>query len=231
MPKPLVSVIIAVKDGERYLVQAIESVLAQSATALELVVEDGQLCDRTHAIAQSYAPVRLVSQAGRGLGDAWNQGLAAAKGELIAFLDHDDLWAEDKLRRQLACFATHPQLQYVIGHMRFFLEPGYAVPSGFKAELLSKEVIGRVPGTLLARAALFRLIGGFDEALQIAADVDWFARVKDARAPAAIVPAILLHKRVHGANLSSQAGVNNRELLSLLRQSIRRQREHIYAAS
>ena len=220
----LVSVIIPVKNSERYVGSAIESVLQTNYSPFEIIVVDGQSVDGTADIVKSFPAVRHVFQKGRGLADAWNQGIAAAEGELVAFLDSDDLWAPEKLRLQVACLTGDPDLQYVISRFKFFLEPGYPVPVGFKKELLEGDHLGRIPGTLLARRSLFAEIGNFNADISIAADVDWFVRAKDRGIKMGIVPEILLYKRVHDANLSSNADKNNQELLSLLRQSITRGR-------
>ncbi|NJN81552.1 MAG: hypothetical protein HC802_04220 [Caldilineaceae bacterium] len=85
--------------------------------------------------------------------------------------------------------------------------------------------MGRVPGTLLARKSLFDRIGLFDTRYAIASDVDWFVRAKDHGAAMHTLPQLLLHKRVHSANLSSNAETNSRELLHLLHRSRHTRRE------
>jgi glycosyltransferase involved in cell wall biosynthesis len=223
MNQPLVSVIIAVKNGERYLPHAMDSVRAQTYENYEVIVVDGQSTDNTERIARSYPRTRFLGQSGQGLAAAWNTGLAAAHGELIAFLDHDDYWPPHKLSLQVDYLTRHPEIQFVIGRVKFFLEPGYAVPGGFKRELFEGDHLGRIPGTLMARKPLFDEIGGFRTDLVIASDVEWFAQAKDHNVPMAIIPEVLLYKRVHETNLASDARIGNRELLAVLRESIKRQ--------
>ncbi|MBD2182998.1 glycosyltransferase [Aerosakkonema funiforme] len=220
----LVSVIIAVKNGERRLGEAIESILSQTYKEYEILVVDGQSTDNTEKIAKSYDRVRYIRQTGKGLADAWNLGIEAAKGELIAFLDSDDLWTPNKLSLQVDYLVNHPLIQYAIGKFRFILEPGCPIPIGFKKELLDKDIVGPIPGTLIVRKSLLNSIGKFNTDLVIASDVDWFARVKDENIPMIVIPEVLLYKRVHTENLSSNAEKNNQELLQLLKQSINRQR-------
>jgi glycosyltransferase involved in cell wall biosynthesis len=222
MGMPLVSVIIPVKNGERYVGSAIESVIRTNYSPMEIIVVDGNSVDGTADIIKAFKTVRHVYQKGRGLADAWNLGIAVAEGELVAFLDSDDLWTPEKLKLQVGYLVDDPSLQYVISRFKFFLEPGFAVPVGFKKELLEGDHLGRIPGTLLARRSLFDEVGVFNTDIAIAADVDWFVRAKDQGIPMGIVPEVLLHKRVHDANLSSNAEKNNQELLALLRQSISR---------
>jgi glycosyltransferase involved in cell wall biosynthesis len=225
MKQPLVSIIMAVKNGERFLRSAIESVLNTGYEPREIVVVDGKSEDATRLIARSFPEVRLIEQEGRGLSDAWNFGLGAVTGELIAFLDSDDLWAPDKLHVQVAFMEAHPEVQYTIGRVKFFLEPGFSTPPGFKKQLIESDHVGRIPGTLLARKSLFDRIGAFDPALVLAGDVDWFAHAKDSGAEMAVLGEVFLYKRVHDHNLSSNATLNSRELLEILKRSVARRRK------
>jgi glycosyltransferase involved in cell wall biosynthesis len=131
MANPLVSVIVAVKNGERFLASAINSVLLeQDYRPIEMIVVDGQSTDRTAQIAQSFAQVRYIHQVNKGVFDAYNVGIDAAKGELVAFLSRDDLWTPDKLSVQVSYLMDHPKIQYTIAKAKFFLEPGHSPPSG-----------------------------------------------------------------------------------------------------
>jgi glycosyltransferase involved in cell wall biosynthesis len=225
MEQPLVSIIIAVKNGERYLRLAIESVRRTRYEPREIIVVDGKSEDDTRLIARSFAEVRLIAQEGRGLSDAWNVGVGAAMGNLIGFLDSDDLWAPNKLHVQVAFMQQHTEIQYTIGRVKFFLEPGFSIPRGFKRELLESDHVGRIPGTLLARKNVFESIGGFDTMLLLAGDVDWFVRAKDSKVPMAILDEVFLYKRVHDSNLSSNARLNSEELLRVFKNSVDRQRK------
>jgi glycosyltransferase involved in cell wall biosynthesis len=222
----LVSVVMAVKNGERYLAQAIESVLAQTYQAFEIILVDDSSNDDTEKIARSYSQVRYLRQAANhGIAIARNIGIEMARGELMAFLSHDDLWLQGKLSKQVDCFVHDPELQYTLTWFRYFLEPGCPVPPGFNPELLGRSLIGRIPETVVARRQLFDQIGNFNNDFYFANDVDWFARAKDHAAPMTIVPEVLLLKRLHDANVTYNSKANG-ELLGLLKQSIQRQRLH-----
>jgi glycosyltransferase involved in cell wall biosynthesis len=224
MNNPLASVIIAVKDGERFLSQALDSVLAQDYRPLEILVVDGDSTDRTIEIARSFENVQLVNQNSKGVASAWNEGIAAANGPFVAFLSHDDLWTPDKLRLQINHLLDHPDIQYVISRVKFFVEPNCRLASGFRKELLQENHVGRVMETLLVRKSLLETIGTFDPQLGTAEDVDWFARAQDHGIPMAIIPRVLLHKRIHDANTSLNLLENNHNLLRALRESINRKR-------
>ena len=222
MSNPLASVVIAVRNGERFLADALQSVLAQGYKPVEIIVVDGQSTDRTADIAKSHDSVRYVLQEGQGIADAYNVGVASARGEFVSFLSHDDLWTPGKLSEQIAYMEEHPEIGYTVARLRFFLEPGCDVPAGFRPELLIGDHVGRVMETLVARRDVFDTVGGFDTTLHIANDVDWFARANDKGIRIAVLPQVLLHKRVHKTNLSVSSPVNTRELLQALRNSARR---------
>src|SRR5690349_2600271 len=99
MSAPLVSVVIPVFDGEAYLAAAIESALAKTYARVEVIVVDDGSTDGSASVAARY-DVRLVRQSNRGVSAACNAGVEAARGELIAFLDADDLWPPERLEIQ-----------------------------------------------------------------------------------------------------------------------------------
>jgi glycosyltransferase involved in cell wall biosynthesis len=223
MHTPLVSVILAVKNGERFLGQAIESVLAQDYRPIELIVVDGQSVDDTARIAKSFSQVHYLCEDGApGLYRALNLGMSASSGEFIGFISHDDLWAANKLTVQVDYLLRHPEIQYAITRLRFFQEPGYSIPPGFRRALLVGDHIGRVPETMLARRSLFDALGKFDPSFISVGDVDWSVRAADSGARMATIQQVLVHKRVHDANLSLNAPSATPDLLKALRQSIRR---------
>lgn len=215
----------AVKNGERFFAEAIESVLAQDYRPFEIIVVDGQSTDSTAAIAKSYPSIRYILQTGRGIADAYNMGVEAVKGEIIAFLSHDDIWSPHKLEIQVNYLLKYPEIQYVVAKIKLFLEPGHSIPPGFRPELLNGIHTGICMETLVVRRELFDIIGKFDVGFKTGEDTDWFARAIDSGIPMAIVPEVLLFKRVHDQNLSLNVKDNNKLLLKAMRQSIRRKRD------
>jgi len=223
-----VSVIIPVKDGERFLAQAINSVLEQDYQPVEIIVVDGQSIDSTARIVRSFEEVGYIYQSeDPGIASARNLGIHASRGGLIAFMHHDDRWAPNKLSVQVDYLMRHPQVQYTITKLKFFLEPGCVIPPGFRSELLDGDYVGPMPETLVARKSLFDLIGGFNPKFPIGEDIDWFARAKDKNVAMAIIPKVLVFKRVHDTNTScllSNAPVIKQDILRVLKQSIERRR-------
>jgi glycosyltransferase involved in cell wall biosynthesis len=222
MGNPLVSVIIAVKNGERFLASAINSVIGQDYQPLEIIVVDGKSVDHTARIAKSFEAVHYIYQVNQGVANAYNIGIEAARGEFIAFLSHDDMWTSDKLSTQVNYMLDHLEIQYTVARVKFFLEPGCSTPPGFRKELLENDHVGHIMETLVARRALFEAIGKFDPSLTISEDVDWFARANDNDVPMAVIPKVLLLKRVHDVNLSLTTPAGHQYLLKALRRSIAR---------
>jgi glycosyltransferase involved in cell wall biosynthesis len=223
--RPLVSVVVPTLDAARYVGEALDCIAAQTYDAWEVVLVDGGSTDATLEVALGYPRVRALRQRGSGLAGAWNEGIEAARGDLIAFLDSDDLWEPRKLALQVAALEADEDVDCVISLARFVLEPGFPVPPGFRPELLDAVRPAQLPSALLARRSVFERIGVFETGWAIAADVDWFARLKDARLRMEVVPELLVHKRMHDANLSTLGGPTvNRELLEVLRASVQRQR-------
>lgn len=228
MPRDmLVSVIMPVHNAERFVRQALDSIGAQTYVHYEIVVVDRPSTDRTAGMVDAYPRTRRLVQVGEGLGAAWNTGLAAAQGDLIAFLDSDDLWTPDKLRLQVDYLAAHPTVDYVIAHVDFFLEPGCPRPAGMLPEVLERSHAGQMPGTLLARRSVFDQIGVFETQYGVTVDIEWFARLKAEAVPGAVLPDVVLHKRVHESNLSSLAGwlEYQRHLPRLLKATLDRRRQ------
>jgi glycosyltransferase involved in cell wall biosynthesis len=221
---PLVSVILAVRNGEQYVAEAIDSVLASDYRPLEIVVVDGQSSDRTAEIVQAYSEVNYVLQRDRGLTEAYNLGLTSSRGDFVAFISHDDRWTPHKLSRQMTYLISHPEVQYTVTQFRYFLEHGCSIPKGLNPELLDRDLVGHIMETLVARKTVFEAVGLLNTQYEIAADVDWYARAKDLNIPSEVIPEVLLWKRLHDTNTSSNAQVNTRELLKVLRQSVQRQK-------
>ena len=116
-----ISVILPVYNGERFLAEAIGSVLGQTLPPHEIIVVDDGSTDSTAQIVADLAaaaavPLRYVYQENQGPAAARNHGIRLAQGELIAFQDADDLWSAEKLVTQAALLRRYPQAHAVIGY-------------------------------------------------------------------------------------------------------------------
>lgn len=219
----LVSIVIPVYNGELYLAEAVESVLAQDYRSFEVIAVDDGSIDSSAGILARYPDVKVIPQANTGCTGARNRGIAAARGEFIAFIDQDDRWKTDKLANQLAAVRARPDAGYALGHMTLFLEPGCPIPAwmGTRGWMVDTRRVGYMPGTMLVRRTLFDTLGVFDDRFNVGSDADWLVRARDAGVPVAIVAEVVLEKRIHRANLSAHPD-GSTDMLAILAASLKR---------
>lgn len=224
---PLVSVIIPVHDGVRFLGQAIDSVLAQEYDAFELLVVDDGSTDDSPQLVSSYSRAQLLRQPNRGVSAARNEGANAARGELLAFLDQDDLWTQRKLHLQVSALVEDPSLGFALGRQRLFLEEGVPKPAWWRASGLESEHVGYFPGTLVVRREVFHRVGPFRDDAAPGEGADWFLRATELGVARTIVPHLVLLKRIHDANQSGDMSAARRQVLIAIKSSLDRRREQV----
>ncbi|MEO0557087.1 MAG: glycosyltransferase family A protein [Bacteroidota bacterium] len=205
MSAPLVSVIIPVYNGERFIAEAVESVLAQTYPHVELVVVDDGSTDASASIVERYEGVRLIRQENQGDGVARNRGVEESTGELLAFLDADDRWRPEKLTLQVAYMADNPEAGHVLGQMWSFLHEGMERPSWVNPATVETAMPGVLPGTLMARRSFFDQVGPFDTSFETAADSDWLLRARQLAGAPHVIHEVVLERRIHTTNISGKA--------------------------
>lgn len=194
------SVIIAHYNCDRYLMEAVNSVKsaltsASSVTAELIVVDDGSTADSWHSALRSnvYAPhiesLWVRHPENRGQGFCLNYGVQIARGNVIMFLDADDLWIARKVRLQLD--ALERQSVMVVGHAVNFRE---------YLEEPQKPMPARVVGALAITSAAFRLVGAFREDLGAGMTIEWFDRADRAGLEPRVLDEVVLLRRIHGQN-------------------------------
>lgn len=227
MRPPLVSCIVPVFNGERYLSEALDSIFAQTHPALDVLVVDDGSTDGSAEVAKSFGDrIRYLFHPNAGPAAARNLGLEAARGEFVAFLDADDLWHPEKLALQLARFAAVPTLDYCVTHAQNFWVPELREEElRFRDHPRSRPIPGYVTSTLLAKASLFLTVGRFNPELPHADDTDWFLRADAAGAVKELLPDVLLHRRMHPGNRSRARGPASRaDYLRLLKATLDQRR-------
>ncbi len=201
--RPLVTVVVPVWNAERFLAEAIESVIAQTWPDWELLLADDGSTDRSPEIARSYADrhpgkIRCLEHPGRanrGESATRNLGLKAGKGDLFAFLDSDDVWLPEKLERQVPLLLARPEAGWLYGNTQYWFEgfedsrrdfaPPLGLPSGTLVEpphlltrFLRREATVPCTCGLLVRREAVERIGGFDESFRsMYADQVFYARL------------------------------------------------------
>lgn len=201
----LFSVVIPAFNAEAYLREAIDSVLSQNAGSLEILVVDDGSTDQTAAIAASYASaVVCISQSNQGIAAARNTAIRQAKGEFLCFLDADDLWLEDKLRKQVELLKTNPQIDAVYGHVVQFVSPELA---SVLPPISGEKMPGYVAGTLLLRRETFLKVGYYATHYVVGEAIEWHGRLALSGAKIHLMEDVLLKRRIHQNN----TGVRQRQ--------------------
>ncbi len=207
----LISVIVPVYNGEEFLPEAIASIRAQAYAPLEIIVVDDGSTDRTAQVVQALGmDLRYIYQPNQGPAAARNQGLALARGELIAFLDADDLWPPHKLAHQVAALsADNDGAQMVWGTTQIQAYPGNADPlpptATASTATLPSSITRLTPcvGSFLCRQAVFQQVGVFDPTLRLGEDLDWLTRVQESGIVMKRSPEVGVIYRLRSGSLTS----------------------------
>jgi glycosyltransferase involved in cell wall biosynthesis len=206
--KPIISVIIPVYNGDKYLSEAIKSVLSQTDFELEVIVVDDGSTDDTARIAKSFGTsVRYSYQMNAGPGAARNYGITLAQGEYFSFLDADDLWAAEKTKRQWLEFEARPELDMAFSHIENFYSPELTQTEKDRINIPVEVMPGHHAGTMLIKKAAFLAVGLFKNELRIGEFIDWYARAVELNLNSIMLPEVLVKRRMHKTNL----GISHRD--------------------
>ena len=216
--RPLVSVVIPVFNGEKFLRDAVESVLAQKYSPLEIIIVDDGSTDGTASVARSFTEtVRYLHQANSGPAAARNRGIERAKGSLIAFADADDLWPAAKLELQLPALINDPAIEIVMGRIQ-------QVRLSETGEEFDDPAFSVNLGSAVIRKTLFERVGLFDETMRYSEDVDWFMRAREGGAAIMTIDAVTLFYRQHEENMTRGKSTSELNVLKTLKRSLDRRR-------
>jgi len=222
MGNPLVSVIIPVYNGERFLAEAIESVLAQTYRPVEVIVVDDGSTDGSAKIAAKFKDnVHYVYQPNSGPAAARNRGLKMVHGGIIGFIDADDLWTEDKLQVQLPHLAGDPSVEIVLGHIkRMWAAEGTRDYNQFTEPELALSL-----ESCLFRKTVFDKVGYFDPTLCRCEDWDWFMRARELGVSIVTHEEVTAYYRRHEHNLTLQKELGDKYFAIVLKKSLERRRQ------
>ena len=224
MHQPLVSCIVPVWNGEKYLGEALDSILNQTYPQIEIVVIDDGSTDRTQDILASYGErVIAIRQAQAGPAVARNVGIERATGAFVAFLDSDDLWDPRKTELQVAMFGERADLAVCLCRIKNFWSPEIEL-SEQKGEVEGADgVSGWFAQSMMIKREAFQSVGKFDISLRHREAMDWLRRASDLGLTVDTVPEILVHRRLHLTNRSRSRAANDHEsLLRIARSALAR---------
>ena len=228
---PLVSVVIPVFNGERFLREAVQSVLDQKYSPIEIIIVDDGSTDGSSAVARSFSEtVRYLYQANQGPAAARNRGIEHAQGSLIAFADADDLWPSEKLEMQLPYLINDAAIEIVMGRIQQ-VRLSKTVNGQTQAEELAEPAFSVNLGSAVIKKSVFERVGLFDESMRYSEDVDWFMRAREAGAAIVTIDAVTLLYRQHEENMTRGKSTSELSVLKALKRSLDRRRERTGVAS
>jgi glycosyltransferase involved in cell wall biosynthesis len=220
---PLVSLIVAVYNGEAFLHEALESACAQDFDSYEVVLVDDGSTDRTAEIARSF-PIRYLRQENQGPSAARNAAFEASKGELVAFLDGDDVLPPTKLRDQAGYLSRHTETGCVLGRSEWIFESGEE-PAWLTRDPIYGELGGIQPVTAMIRRSVLRDVDGFDASYRYWEYQNLFVRMRERGVQIEVLPEVVLRKRLHDTN-ATLSPPESHPLLRTMREKLERERSH-----
>jgi glycosyltransferase involved in cell wall biosynthesis len=226
--EPLISAIIPVYNGERYLSEAIESVLRQARNDCELIVVDDGSTDGSASVARRYGnAVRYCYQPTGGVGAARNRGAADARGQFLSFLDADDLWLDHKFAIQLAAFENDPKLDIVFGHVQQGHSPDMTSEAHAATCIVLAVAPCHLPGTMLAKREAYFRVGPFSTRWTLGDGIDWYLRAVDLQLRMRMLPDVLLWRRVHDTNMGIQQRSSRQDYVHIVKAALDRRRSSV----
>ena len=232
MERSLLSVIIPAYNGEAFLAEAVESIYKQDYHHLEIVIVDDGSTDDTARIANDFkGVVRYLYQDHSGRPAAGrNRGIRESTGQIIGFLDQDDLWPVNKLALQVPQLLDDASLDVILGHTQMMQLTGI-VAGKRQFEALSKPVDYMLLSSALFKRPVFEKVGFFDESLQyFGDDLDWFIRAREQGVAVRQLKEVTLYWRIHEANASHNSSIRDhtrgydRALTEVIKKSLDRRR-------
>jgi glycosyltransferase involved in cell wall biosynthesis len=207
-----------VRNGARFIEEAVDSALRQLAPEDEIVIVDDASTDATRLLIARMRDrrIRLLDGSGRGPSSARNIGLNAATGEFIAFLDHDDLWPPRRHTVLLQALLADVGIDCAIGRLRLRMEhDAIALPQ-------LPDLEGRLAPSLSLCTALFRrrildMVGGFDEDMRFFEDTDYFLRLVECDYRVVLCDIDALIYRRHSANATCDLVGSEDGVMQMLR--------------
>jgi glycosyltransferase involved in cell wall biosynthesis len=214
----------AVWNAERYVGEAVASVLSQLGPDDEVVVVDDGSTDRTLEVLVSYGDrVHVLAEPHRGVGAARNTSLDACRGRYQGFLDADDRWAPGALDALLGGLEGDPSADIVVGVTDEFLDEGIDSPEAAGLRPPEQGVRGWFLGTMLGHRAAFERVR-FDEQQHLASTADWLTRIRETGVTFRPLDRVTLERRIRRDSLSADGDAYRQALMSSLRTKISRHR-------
>jgi glycosyltransferase involved in cell wall biosynthesis len=231
---PVVSVVVPCFDQGHFLSLAIESVLAQTYSTIEITVVDDGSADNSYEVAGRYPGVRRVRQPHRGVAAARNRGLVESNGELMVFLDADDCLLPDAVQTGVSALLNRPNIAFVAGTSRDIGDDGTVLRKGGQTLVTQDHYLRLLEdcfiwsgSSIVYRRDALEAVDGFDESLVAGDDYDLYLRLAYAY-PIFCHESVVTEYRRHGSNTTRDPGVvlsSQLQVLNSQRSRLRDERE------
>jgi glycosyltransferase involved in cell wall biosynthesis len=213
---PSISVVIPAYNAARFLGEALASALTQDLPPTQVIVVDDGSTDGTGDIAKSFGDaIQFVRRENGGIGAARNTGLQRCTGEMLAFLDADDVWPVDRLARLAERLVANPEADAAFGQV---VEFGEDIEDSLPQE-------GALASSMLIRRSSFERVGPFREDIRVGEYIDWYARAKDAGLKFVQISEVVLRRRLHETNTGRLQRDARPDYVRVLREALHRRRE------
>ncbi len=220
--KPLVSVVIPVYNGEKFINEAIDNVLSQNYPALEIIiVDDGSTDNTAQLIKNLTVDVRYFYQPNDGPSSARNRGIRDVAGKYVAFLDTDDLWPENNLHLLVHQLENNPSVDVVRGYAQLFKN----TDDGMEYLGNPKESFPDYIGAALYRKSVFNKVGLFDPFLKFGEDSDWYIRARELNINIKRLDEVTLLVRRHDQNMTGGKTLKELNVLKVFKKTLDRARK------
>lgn len=211
-----ISVVIPAYNAARFLREALESVFNQELPPSQVMVVDDGSTDGTGDIARSFGDaIQFVRRENGGIGAARNTALPLCTGEMLAFLDADDVWPSSRLARLAQRLVANPETDAVFGQV---VEFGEGLEDSAPAD-------GALASSMLIRRASFDRVGPFREDIRVGEYIDWYARAVDAGLKFEQIHDVVLRRRIHETNTGRVQRDARPDYVRVLREALQRRRE------
>ena len=222
LPFPLITVIIPTYNRFQFLLEAVESVEAQSYPNLEIIVVDDGSTDETSSLSKK-DNLKYIFQENKGPSAARNTGAIAAKGDWLAFLDSDDLWTPKKLMKQWDALENNPDCKAVYTN-EIWIRNGVRINQCKKHKKYSGWIYPQClplciisPSSILLHKKMWEEVGGMDESLPMAEDYDLWLRLSAKHKFLFLDENLIIKRAGHSDQLSIKWGIDRYRVTALLK--------------
>lgn len=218
-----VDIVLTSYNSGEFLSDALDSVASQTLPARRvIVVDDGSSDGSVARTIAGRANITVIRQQNAGASAARNTGMAASRADAALIFDHDDLLSLNAIEVLVAAMDTGHHVDMVHGSVREFVDDRVPLPPGVRA--VERVLPSRLSGSTLIRRSLWDQVGGFVPSMRKGEWIDWIDRSSTHGANVVVIDDVILHRRIHGRNMTADAGSKS-QYLAVARAALLRKRE------